>query len=106
MIKFDELFAGTGVTVNAMHPGNVRTSSGQHNGMIYRFFKKILVDPSARPIEISAEALYYLGVSRELENISGRYFNLTTEEEPAPPARDKEAAENLWVLSLELSGLK
>jgi NAD(P)-dependent dehydrogenase (short-subunit alcohol dehydrogenase family) len=106
MIKLKEHFAGTGVTVNAMHPGNVKTNSGQNNGRLYKLFKRIVVDRTAKPLEISAEALYYLGVSSELENTSGKFFNLTTEEEPAPPALDKDAAEELWVLSLELGELK
>ena len=106
MIKLNEYFNGTGVTINAMHPGNVKTNSGQNNGTLYKLFKKIFVDISARPIEISAEALYYLGVSSELDNISGKYFNLTTEEEPAPPALDKDAVEKLWLLSQELGALK
>ena len=106
MIKLNEYFAGTGVTVNAMHPGNVKTNSGQNNGEIYKLIKRILVDRSAKSPEISAEALYYLGVSRALETTSGKFFNLTTEEEPAPPALDKEAAEELWALSLELGELK
>lgn len=105
MIKLNEYFTGTGVTVNAMHPGNVKTNSGQNNGQIYKFFKKIFVDRTARSPEISAEALYYLGVSRELDKTSGKFFNLTTEEEPAPPALDKEAADELWVISHELGGL-
>ena len=41
-----------------------------------------------------------------MDNISGKFFNLTTKEEPAPPALDREAAENLWELSLKLGGLK
>ena len=106
MIKLNEYFADTGVTVNAMHPGNVKTNSGQNNDKIYKFFKKIFIDRTARPIEISAEALYYLGVSSDLDDKSGKFYNLTTEEEPAPPALDKEASEELWVLSLELGGLK
>ena len=105
MIKLEEYFSGTGVTVNAMHPGNVKTNSGQNNGRIYKFFKKILVDSSAKNIENSAEALYYLGVSKELENISGKFFNLTTIETPAPPALDKQAAEQLWDLSKQLGGI-
>lgn len=106
MIKFNDYFAGTGVTINAMHPGNVKTNSGQNNGPIYKFFKKIFVDKSAQSADIAAEALYYLGVSKELDNISGKFFNLTTEEEPAPPALDKDAAEKLWNLSCELGGVK
>lgn len=104
MIKLNDYFADTGVTVNAMHPGNVQTNSGQNNGRLYKLLKRILIDRSARPLEISAESLYYLGVSSELDNISGRFFNLTTEEEPAPPALDREAAEKLWELSYKLSG--
>ncbi len=106
MIKLNEHFAGTGVTVNAMHPGNVKTNSGQNNGPIYKFFKKIFVDKSAQSADIAAEALYYLGVSKDLENVSGKFFNLTSEEEPAPPALDKDAAEELWALSCELGGVK
>jgi NAD(P)-dependent dehydrogenase (short-subunit alcohol dehydrogenase family) len=105
MMKFNDFFVGTGVTINAMHPGNVVTRSGQTNSRLYKAFKKIFVDFSARPIEISSEALYYLGVSSELDNISGKFFNLTTEEEPAPPALDKDAAERLWGISQELGGL-
>lgn len=105
MIKFNEYFDGSGVTVNAMHPGNVKTNSGQNNGKLYKFFKKLIVDVTAKPLDVSAEALYYLGVSSELGNTSGKFFNLTTEEEPAPPALDREAAEKLWEISIELSGI-
>ena len=40
MIKLNEYFAGTGVTVNAMHPGNVKTNSGQNNGEIYKVLQE------------------------------------------------------------------
>jgi len=106
MIKLTEYFTGTGVTINAMHPGNVKTNSGQNNGPIYKFFKKVVVDRSAKSADIAAEALYYLGVSKNLENVSGKFFSLTTEEEPAPPALDKDAAEELWALSLKLGEVK
>jgi retinol dehydrogenase 13 len=105
MIKINEYFQGTGITVNAMHPGNVRTKSGQNNGEGYKFLKRMFVDRTARSADISAEALYHLGVSSELEAVSGRFFNLTTEEELAPPALDKDAAEKLWMISLKLGGL-
>lgn len=106
MIKLDEAFSGTGVTINAMHPGNVKTNSGQNNGPIYKFFKKIFIDRAAKTSDIAAEALYYLGVSKKLAGISGKFFNLTTEEEPAPPALDRDAAEKLWAISCELGGVR
>ena len=106
MIKFAEYFEGSGVTINAMHPGNVKTNSGSQNGRIYRWYKRNLIDRSAKDPQISATALYYLGVSKEIEGVSGKFFNLTKEEEPAPPALDREVAEELWQKSKEMAGLK
>ena len=106
MIKFNEYYSGTGVTINAMHPGNVKTNSGKSNGKIYKLFKESIIDINSRSIENSSESLYFLGVSRKVENTSSKFFNLTTEEEPAPPALDRIEAEKLWQLSLELGGLK
>jgi len=105
MIVFDDNFQNTGISINAMHPGAVKTVTGQENGPVYRWFKRNFIDKTLRSPEISAEALYYLGVSKEVEAVSGKFFNLTTEEEPAPPALDKEAAYELWEKSLELCGL-
>jgi len=106
MIVFDEHFKNTGVTINSMHPGAVKTDTGQENGPVYRWFKRNFIDKTLKSPEISAEALYYLGVSKEAEAVSGKFFNLTTEEEPAPPALDKEVAYELWEKSLELGGLQ
>ena len=88
-----------------MHPGNVKTNSGKDNSKFYKFRKKLLVDRKARSVENSSEALYYLAVSKSIDNVSGKFFNLTTEEEPAPPALDRAEAERLWKLSLELGEL-
>lgn len=93
-----------GVTVNAMHPGMVRTNSGSENGPLYRLFKRLLDKLSQSP-EISAQALYYLGVSPDLEGVTDKFFHLTTEEELAPPARDMEEAEKLWAISVRLGRL-
>jgi retinol dehydrogenase 13 len=106
MIVFDEHFQETSVSINAMHPGAVKTETGQENGPVYRWYKRNFIDKILKSPEISAEALYYLGVSKEVEAVSGKFFNLTTQEEPAPPALDREVAYKLWGKSLELSGLQ
>ena len=106
MLKFGDYFRGSSVSINAMHPGNVRTNLGENNGRLYRLFKHRIVNPSARDPQIAATALYYLGVSRDIEGMSGRFFNLTEEERPAPHARDGEMAEKIWNLSIELGGLE
>jgi retinol dehydrogenase-13 len=105
MIKFNEYFKDSGVSINAMHPGSVKTNMGENNGRTYRFFKHLLIDRAAKSPDISAKALYYLGVSKEMEGVSGKFFRLTAEEKPAPPALDREAAEELWDLSIKLGRL-
>lgn len=105
MIVYNDIYSDTSVTINAMHPGNVKTNSGKTNGRLYKLFKKAVIDRNAISIEKSSEALYYLGVSKQVEGMSGHFFNLTTIEEPAPPALDREEAKKLWQLSLELGGL-
>jgi retinol dehydrogenase-13 len=106
MIKFNEYFEGSGVTINACHPGQVKTNIGENNGRLYRFYKHHFVNRSSKSPQISADALYYLGVSKDVEGVSGKFFNLTTEEERAPHALDKEVAEELWKESLRLVGLE
>ncbi len=90
------------VTINAMHPGMVRTESGRDNTRWYRWYKKHIIDKYSDSPEISAEALYYLGGSPEVAHTSDVFFHLTTEEELTPPARDPEAAEALWDRTREL----
>jgi NAD(P)-dependent dehydrogenase (short-subunit alcohol dehydrogenase family) len=105
MLVFDENFKNTGVTLNTMHPGAVKTETGQENGPVYRWFKRNFFDKTLKSPERSAEALYYLGVSEEMDGISAKFFNLTTLEEPAPPALDKEVARELWDVTLKMTGI-
>lgn len=106
MMRFAEHFQGTGVTINAMHPGMVQTNTGNENGSLYRGFKRHVIDRISQQPQVSAEALYYLGASPAIEGVSGRFFHLTREEDLAPPARDREVAENLWEIALSLGRLQ
>ncbi|TFF99535.1 MAG: SDR family NAD(P)-dependent oxidoreductase [Promethearchaeota archaeon] len=103
MIKFNDYFQNSGVTINAMHPGSVKTNMGEEDSGL---FQKLFIERSYRPIEISSKSLYYLGVSKDIEGVSGKFFNLTYEEEPAPPALDREVADELWDLSIKLGELE
>jgi retinol dehydrogenase 13 len=105
MMELTEYFAGSRVTINAMHPGNVTSAIGENNGRFYRWYKRKLVLPSAKDPLIAAKALLYLAASEEASGVSGRFFNLTTPEKPAPHARDRRMAEAVWAKSLELCGL-
>jgi len=106
MILFDDYFKNSGVSINAMHPGSVKSNMGQNNGRTYRYLKHLFIDRAAKSPEISAKALYYLGVSKDISGVSSKFFRLTSEEEPAPPALDREVAKELWNLSIKLGGLE
>jgi len=105
MLVFADNFKNTGVTINTMHPGAVKSETGKTNGKLYKWYKKNVIDRTLKSVDCSAEALYYLGVSPEIEGESGNFYNLTTLEEPAPPALDKEVAIELWQKTLEMTGL-
>jgi len=99
---FARLFGDSQVSISAMHPGAVKTDTGQENGAFYRWIKRNFLDRQLRPPSIAAEALFYLGVSGEAAVQNGKFFNLTTEEKPAPPALDEDLAEELWNTCTEL----
>lgn len=95
----------TGVIVLAAHPGEVLSNIGLNNGIVYRIFRKLVIDPMLKPTALAGEALYYLAASPEVESRSGRYFNMTHLEKPFPHALDRSVAQTLWLVSEQLTGL-
>ncbi|MBN1523976.1 MAG: SDR family NAD(P)-dependent oxidoreductase [Spirochaetales bacterium] len=105
MIKFRDYFSNSRITINAMHPGNVKSNIGENNGKLYRMIKRKLILSTAKDPLISAQALYYLSAADEVKYVSGRFFNLTTPERPAPHGRDNSRVDMVWEKSLELCRL-
>ncbi len=94
--------AGSGVTVNCLHPGVVRTGLGQHNDApILKFFAN-LARPFFRSPERGAETSLWACTAPELAGVTGRYFSDRREEEPHKHARDDVAASRLWDVSAKL----
>jgi NAD(P)-dependent dehydrogenase (short-subunit alcohol dehydrogenase family) len=100
-----EQWKGTNTTINAMHPGGVKTNIGSNNGWLYRTWLHTVVWHTLKDPVISGEALYYLASAPELSKTSGRYFNLTIDEKPMPHALDEQVRSEIWVKSHELAGL-
>ncbi|MGL5530958.1 MAG: SDR family NAD(P)-dependent oxidoreductase, partial [Culicoidibacterales bacterium] len=96
---------GTGVTINAMHPGAVRTNIGENNGKIYRWFLHHVTWRFLQAPEVAGEALYYLATAPELSTVSGKFFNLTIVEQPAKHALNQKNQQEIWQKSLEMTGL-
>uniref|UniRef100_A0A8D2DN51 Retinol dehydrogenase 13 n=1 Tax=Sciurus vulgaris TaxID=55149 RepID=A0A8D2DN51_SCIVU len=101
---------GTGVTVNALHPGVARTELGHWCPRVCGLSALWLL---AGPIfwllvkspQLAAQPSTYLAVAEELEGVSGKYFDGFKEKAPAPEAEDEELACRLWAESARLVGL-
>lgn len=101
---------GTGVTVNALHPGVARTELGRHTGMYNSAFSSFMLGPIfwllVKSPQLAAQPSTYLVVAEELEGVSGKYFDGLKEKAPAPEAEDEEVAQRLWAESARLVGLE
>lgn len=101
---------GTGVTVNALHPGVARTELGRHTGMHNSAFSSFMLGPMfwllVKSPQLAAQPSTYLAVAEELEGISGKYFDGLKEKAPASEAEDEEVARRLWAESARLVGLE
>jgi len=103
--EFSERLQGSGVTINAMHPGEVRTNIGMNNGFLFRSYQRYLLWWALKDPRISGEAIYYIAAAPELAAVSGRFFNQTIDEKPAPHAMDRTLGKRVWLISEELTGL-
>ena len=105
--KFNHYLADKNVTINAMHPGAVKSNIGMNNGFFYTTYQKLIVRTFLKDPHISADAIHYLLAAPELENTSGKFFNLTIEETPAryTGALDADLADKIWRKSEQLTGL-
>ena len=93
-----ERVQGTRLTVNALHPGAVRSQLGAQNAW-YAGRILALVKPFLRTAERGAETSVYLATSDEVTTTSGEYFYDCKPKKTKPTARDREQARRLWELS-------
>jgi NAD(P)-dependent dehydrogenase (short-subunit alcohol dehydrogenase family) len=95
---------GTGVTVNALHPGLVATNFGRNNrgvgALLWRALQVAAIDQ-----EQGAKTIIYLASSPEMEGITGKYFVRKRAVSSSRASRDLTAARRLWLVSAELTGL-
>ncbi|MCX6032582.1 MAG: SDR family NAD(P)-dependent oxidoreductase [Chloroflexi bacterium] len=103
--EFADRLQGAGVTINAMHPGDVRTNIGMNNGSLYRWFQRNVIWHILKAPVISGEALYYLAAAPEMADVSGRFFHLTIDEKPAALALDRKVGRLIWESSMQMTGL-
>jgi NAD(P)-dependent dehydrogenase (short-subunit alcohol dehydrogenase family) len=95
---------GTGVSVNCVHPGTVRTNFGRKNGGLLGVAVKVFA-PFMLSAEEGAKTVVWLASSPELTGVTGRYFAKQSELKSSRESYDLEVANQLWEVSSELVGL-
>jgi NAD(P)-dependent dehydrogenase (short-subunit alcohol dehydrogenase family) len=95
---------GTGITVNALHPGFVATNMGVNIGWIMRFIRP-LMNLMAIDVEEGAKTPVYLATSPEVEGVTGKYFYQCRAVSSSEASYDEALAGKLWQVSAEMTGL-
>lgn len=93
---------GTGVTVNALHPGFTRTGFGKNNPGLFMKVMGVIVPLIARSPEKGAATSIYLASSPEVHGLTGKYFIDCKVSQAAPQAMDSGVAQKLWAVSAEM----
>jgi NAD(P)-dependent dehydrogenase (short-subunit alcohol dehydrogenase family) len=91
---------GTGITVNAVHPGLVRTDLMHEAPAPFRFVLRL----RGRSPDEAGAAIAHLATSPDYAVTTGRFLRGGKEIDPPKVATDTEAQRRLWELSEELTG--
>ncbi|MGI0132582.1 MAG: SDR family oxidoreductase [Thermoplasmata archaeon] len=83
-------WSGTGVTVNAVHPGFVRTGFAQNNGGAFAGVVRFVSYLFAVGPEVGADTPVFAAVDPSLEGRTGLYLVRETATLPSPDARNVE----------------
>jgi NAD(P)-dependent dehydrogenase (short-subunit alcohol dehydrogenase family) len=89
-----ERLGGDGPTVNALHPATLMDTN-----MVRQAFGRVMSS-----VEDGVEATARLAADPDLDGVTGRYFDGTSESRANEQAYDPEARRRLWELSEELTG--
>jgi NAD(P)-dependent dehydrogenase (short-subunit alcohol dehydrogenase family) len=95
--------AGTGITVNALHPGGVASNFASNQSGITKLVASLLrfgLSP-----EQGAQTSVYLASSPEVKDVTGQYFINCRPARSSPASHDAAAAARLWQVSAELTRL-
>jgi len=96
---------GSGVTVNRVHPGVVRTNFGLADPGPGMRLLSPLVRPFMRTPEQGADTPVWLATSPEVEGVTGSYFARRRARRSSRRSYDRELAGRLWRVGEELTGL-
>ena len=93
---------GSGLTVNALHPGLVRTNIARNNGLLGRVVNFLIGAGGVNAVR-GARTMIYLATSPEVEGLTGKYFVDSRAVQSSALSYDAGLASGLWELSERLT---
>lgn len=94
---------GTGITVNAVHPGIVNTDIMRHSSFYDSWISSLVLKPIVwlfiKSPHQGAQSTIYAALEPSLETVSGKYFAECRETEVSSEAQDDSLANWLWLVS-------
>ena len=101
-----EKLAGTGVTVNCLHPGAVDTAIWSGAPAWMRPLIKVIGKFAFISAQEGGRRIVHLVASPDLSGTTGQYFEKDRAVDPAPLARDGALGRRLWQESERLTGYR
>ncbi len=96
--KMVDILQGSDTTINAVHPGVIKTKFGIEDRSSKNTFPMGIISP-----EDGAKAQIYLSSSPDIQGITGKYFNEMHIEQSSAMSYNENLADVLWQKSIEYS---
>jgi retinol dehydrogenase-12 len=96
--------AGSGVTVNCLHPGGIASGLWTNNGRLAQFIMKA-GRPFLKTPEQGAQTTIYLASSAKVEGVTGKYYANCKEKTSNRESYDLNVAGRLWDVSERMTGI-
>jgi NAD(P)-dependent dehydrogenase (short-subunit alcohol dehydrogenase family) len=97
-LSLAERLEGTGVTVNAVHPGTVSTELMRDFNVALRLIARLFFSAPQRGARASLRA----AIDPALARVTGRYFEEMAEAETGPAVQLRASRERLWFLTEQM----
>jgi NAD(P)-dependent dehydrogenase (short-subunit alcohol dehydrogenase family) len=97
---------GTGITVNALHPGGIRSNLGGGEGGPILGAVRSVVNLFLKSADEGARTPVFLATDPSVEGTTGGYYTKARAAEPKAHALDADTAGRLWAISEGLCGIE